>query len=129
MNEVTRIVDGEITTQKQTEVTVGDGQIVTYLLSEHQFETLGKNDNYNNYLGICTFCFGITIPEIIDLFSVNWDEPITIGLLIKCCICTLCFGIGILTAAICYKKKSNLQTTYHRLKQEARTITERQRQP
>lgn len=128
MAEVSKLVDGQLTTRQQTEVTVGDGEIIKYLLSEHQFETLGKNGKFDSYLSVCTFCLGVVISIVVDLFSANWNV-ISVGLLIKCCVFALCLGVGAFAIIIYCNIKRNYRTTYDRLKEEAQIITERQRQP
>ena len=126
MDEVTKLVNGEITRQRQEEITIGDGQIVKYLLSEHQFESLGENNDYGIYLGVYTLCLGIIIPMVVDLFS---NDSLTIKVLIQSSVIALCIGVGVFSYLEYRKKKRKSQTTYSRLKEEARIITERQRQP
>lgn len=125
MDEVTKLVNGEITRQKQEEITVGDGQIVKYLLSEHQFETLGENNEYSSYLGTWTLCLGIIIPMSVEVFS---SESLTVKMLIQSCVITLCIGVGAISYFEYRKKRRKAQTTYSRLKEEARIITGRQQQ-
>jgi hypothetical protein len=121
MNEVTKIVDGEARKRKQETVTVGDGSIVNYLLSEHQFETLGENSNYERFLGIWTFCLGIAIPILLDIFPL--EEVITTKVFMKFGVFMLCLGVGFSNYCEYRKKKSKYKTTYTRLKEEARIIT------
>lgn len=122
MDEVTKLVDGELKQRKQETVTIGDGKIVRYLLSEHQFETLGENNDYDKYLGILTLCLGIIIPMAVDLFP--WENEIKIGTLVRCCVIAACLGVSVFSYIIYRDKKRKSGTTYSRLKEEARIITE-----
>ncbi len=123
MGEVTRFVNGGLENIPQQEITVGEGTIVTYRLSEHEFETLGHNNNYSNYLSICLFCLGLAIPLLCDVLS--WSEPTYTWLFItKLCILSAAFITIIIYAIEYYKRRKTATTTYQRLKKTAIQLTE-----
>lgn len=53
MAEVDEIRNGHIERVEQKDRVVGKGSIVHYMLSEHEFETLGNNRDYESIFRLC----------------------------------------------------------------------------
>ena len=120
MATVHKVVNGDIKRRRQKIVNIGDDTIVTYQLSEHQFETLNDYGDYNKYLACVTFCLGIIIPTAFDL--IPWPEIITIKLLVQCLAIAVASGISIVCAIIWRGRKAKYLTTYIQLKQQSEQI-------
>lgn len=120
MAEVDEIRNGHIERVEQKDRVVGKGSIVHYMLSEHEFETLGNNRDYEKYLSFMSMCIGLIIPSIINLFN---NAPILSPLgVINLCVISGSL-VGLLFSYLEYhskRKKCNL--IYNRLKDQAELI-------
>ena len=124
MSKVTKIVDGNLANREQKEIIVGNGSIVTYILSEHQFEELGKNKDYIKYQSRCVFCLGIIIPLTIDILT--WEGTIYCRAFILKSVVVLAFTIVLILSFYDYVKGQRAaKSIYDSLKAQARQLTDR----
>ena len=119
MAEVDEIRNGEIERKAQKEHLIGNDSIVTYVLSEHEFETLGEYKDIAIHLAIGTTCVGLFFPSILNLFI----NPST--LLFKFVNFGLAIGslVGSLYSLLnCRRKIKRYVTVYDQLKEKAKEI-------
>lgn len=120
MAEVDEIRNGHIERVEQKDRVVGTGSIFHYMLSEHEFETLGENRDYAKYLSLLTLCAGFIVPSMINLFN---DTPILspFGVINLCVISGSVVG-GILSFLEYRSKRKKCNLIYNRLKDRAKLI-------
>ncbi len=120
MAEIDEIRDGEIKRVPQKEHLIGNGSIIQYVLSEHEFETLGEYKDFTIHFSIFTMCCGICISSFVNWLSI--DDRYSSGWLVN-----LIFFIGSLvgiaySSCMWVSKYKKCGPIYNRLKEKGRRI-------
>lgn len=120
MAETDQIINGNIERRPQQEHIVGNDHIITYVLTEHEFETLGEYKDTSVFVSAATMCMGLFVPSLVNLFDTsNGINGLWIANLVIMVVGFLGAGCSI---AICVWRMRKYGPVYDRLKEEAKVI-------
>lgn len=122
MAKVDEIRNGGIERVSQKERLIGNGSILQYVLSEHEFETLGEFKENAIYLSLGTMCVGLFIPSVVNLF--NCKPLLSAYGFINMAIAVAALVGGVFSFIEYRRRLKKCNPIYKRLKDKAATITQ-----